>query len=85
MLYYPEGHSSYKYMPTSPHYWLLYFLGSDYDYTKATNSLMESLLEKDVQHENSPVEEPPAKRNEVATSSPHSSIQQFYGRMWVRI
>ena len=62
MLYYPEGHSCYKYMPTSPHYQLLYFLASDYDYTKATKSLIESLLEKDAQYENAPVEEPPAKK-----------------------
>ena len=62
-------------MPTSPQYHLFYFLSTDYDYTKATKSLIESLLEKDVQHENAPVEEPPVKRKEVAASSPHSSNQ----------
>ena len=62
MLYYLEGHSCYRYIPTSPRYLLLYFLSSDYDYTKVTKSLIESLLEKDAQYENAPVEEPPAKK-----------------------
>ena len=80
MLYYPEGHSCYKYTSTSLCYWLLYFLGSDYDYTRATMALIESLLEKDAQHENAPVEEPPAKTNEAATSSLHS-LNQFHSCM----
>ena len=62
MLYYPEGHNCYKYMLTSPRYQLLYFLSSDYDYTKVNKSLNESLLEKDAQYENAPVEEPPARK-----------------------
>ena len=62
MLYYPEGNNSYKYIPTSPHYWMLHFLGADDDYTKSLKALIESLLEKDAQGEDYIVQEPPAKK-----------------------
>ena len=51
MLYYPEGNNSYKYIPTSPRYRILHFLGADDDYTKSLKALIESLLEKDAQGE----------------------------------
>ena len=59
MLYYPEGNNSHKYIPTSPHYRMLHFLGADDDYIKA---LIESLLEKDAQGEDYIVQEPPVKK-----------------------
>ena len=62
MLYYPEGNNSYKYIPTSPHYRMLHFLGTDDDYTKSLKALIESLLEKDAQGEDYIVQEPPAKK-----------------------
>ena len=62
MLYYPEGNNSYKYIPTSPCYRMLHFLGTDDDYTKSLKALIESLLEKDAQGEDYIVQEPPAKK-----------------------
>ena len=62
MLYYPEGNNSYKYIPTSPHYRMLHFLGTDDDYTKSLKALSESLLEKDAQGEDYIVQEPPANK-----------------------
>ena len=62
MLYYPEGNNSYKYIPTSPRYQMLHFLGADDDYTKSLKALIESLLEKDAQGEDYIVQEPPAKK-----------------------
>ena len=62
MLYYPEGNNSYKYIPSSPCYRMLHFLGADNDYTKSLKALIESLLEKDAQGEDYIVQEPPAKK-----------------------